>query len=233
LLDHLIVIVFAVMYPVAGFIGFRRLLRKIDAGIPVNRKLLYLSTISWHWVLCVLALAVWAHNDRPWSTLGFSIEFDNRFLAGSLLTLAGIVVLILQLRQVLAAPQDYQDRLERELGHSTLIFPRNGSELLGFNLLSVTAGIVEEILWRGFLIWYLSQFIPVWSAVLISAVSFGVAHGYQGLAKIPQIALVGVALAGLYVLTGSLWLPMILHTALDLLQGRLVFEVLRLREPAS
>ncbi len=39
---------------------------------------------------------------------------------------------------------------------------------------------VEEVLWRGFLILYLSQFMPVWVAAVVSGVSFGLAHAYQG-----------------------------------------------------
>ncbi len=37
----------------------------------------------------------------------------------------------------------------------------------------------------------------------------------------------GAALTGLYVLTGSLWLPIILHAAVDILQGRLLYEIMR------
>jgi membrane protease YdiL (CAAX protease family) len=94
-------------------------------------------------------------------------------------------------------------------------------------LLSITAGIVEETLWRGFLFWYLGQFMPLWAAAIISAVGFGLAHSYQGLANVPRVAIVGAVFSGLYLLTGSLWLPIILHIAVDLLQGRMVFEVLR------
>jgi membrane protease YdiL (CAAX protease family) len=34
-------------------------------------------------------------------------------------------------------------------------------------------------------------------------------------------------LAGLYLLTGSIWLPIILHAAIDILQGRMAYEVMR------
>lgn len=41
------------------------------------------------------------------------------------------------------------------------------------------------------------------------------------------MALVGAVFAGLFLLTGSLWLPIILHAAVNLLQGRLAYNVLR------
>lgn len=224
--DHLFVFVFALVYPLAGFVGFRRLLRRIEAGLSLNRKLLYLSTIAWHWILFVLALVVWALSERDWDALGFDFEIDMRFLIGAALTIAGITFLLTQLRQVAAASNKDVDGLQRQLGDLSLMIPRNGSELVRFNLLSITAGIVEETLWRGFLIWYLSQFVPLWVASVTSAVAFGIAHGYQGLANVPRVMLVGAVLSGLYVLSGSLLLPMILHAAVDLLQGRLAYEVL-------
>jgi membrane protease YdiL (CAAX protease family) len=227
LLDHIFVLVFAVMYPIAGFIGFRRLLRKIAAGMPVNRNHLYLNTITWHWILFALALIAWADSGRPWGVLGFNFEMNVRFLIAAALTIASIAFLVAQVRRVASAPQQDLDRVKSGFGALFLLVPRNGSELARFNVLSVTAGIVEETLWRGFLIWYLGQFMPVWAAAIISAIGFGVAHGYQGLANIPRVTLVGAVFASLFVLTGSLWLPIILHAAVDLLQGRLAYDVLR------
>jgi membrane protease YdiL (CAAX protease family) len=86
---------------------------------------------------------------------------------------------------------------------------------------------VEEILWRGFLIWYCDQYLPLWTAALLVTLAFALAHAYQGLAQLPAIVLVGGAFAGLYLLTGSIWLPIVLHAAIDILQGRMVYEVLR------
>jgi len=226
LLDHIFVLIFALMYPIAGFIGFRRLLRKIAAGMPVNRNHLYLNTITWHWILFALGLIAWAYSGRPWVVLGFNFEMNVRFLFAAAFTIAGIAFLVAQVRRVASAPQQDLDRVKSGFGALFLLVPRNGRELARFNVLSVTAGIVEETLWRGFLIWYLGQFMPVLAAAIISAIGFGVAHGYQGLANIPRVTLVGAVFASLFVLTGSLWLPIILHAAVDLLQGRLAYNVL-------
>ena len=58
-------------------------------------------------------------------------------------------------------------------------------------------------------------------------IGFGLAHAYQGIQNLPKITIVGAIFAGLYVLSGSLWLPMVLHAAVDVLQGRAVYEALR------
>lgn len=225
--DHIFVLIFAVIYPLAGFIGFRRLLNKIKAGIPVNRTHLYAQTIAWQWVLFAIAAILWGATDRTWRTLGFGFELNANVVIGAVLTVVGIAFLTGQIRQVGKASQGEIQVIKTAFGELALLIPRNGGELVRFNMLSLTAGIVEETLWRGFLFWYLGHAMPLWAAAMISAAGFGLAHGYQGVAKVPRVVLVGAVLSGLYLLTGSLWLSIVLHAAIDLLQGRMAYEVMR------
>ncbi len=227
LFDHFFVPIFAVIYPIVGFIGYRRFLEKVKAGMSANRSRLYLETTSWQWALFALAMIVWVIGDRAWSDLGFDFELTTRELIGAALTVVAIALLFVQIRQVVRASEEELQKTEKSFGELLIMMPADDRELARFNLLSITAGIVEETLWRGFLFWYLGQFMPLWTAAIISAVGFGLAHSYQGLANVPRVALVGAVFSGLYLLTGSLWLPIILHIAVDLLQGRMVFEVLR------
>ena len=226
LLDHGLVFIIAIVYPIAGFIGFRRLLRRVAAGESINRSQLYRNTIIGHWTLLLMCMAMWAGAERPWTALGFNLQLDLWFVVAAALTVLGIAVLLMQLRQVKNATQEEINGFKERFGKLSIILPQNGNELARFYGLSITAGIVEEILWRGFLIWYLGQFMPLWAAALISVIGFGLAHAYQGIAHLPQITAVGAAFAGLYLLSGSIWLPVILHAAVDILQGRLAYDVI-------
>jgi len=220
IVDHVYFLLIAVAAPVVGYISFQRLLRRVAAGQNISPAHLYKFTMASHWTLFALLLVLWAVSGRAWSDLGFSLEFDTRFIVGALFTVGMIVVLILQLRLIGRAS-------EEDLGDLHFLFPRTPGELRGFYGLSLTAGIVEEALWRGFLFWYLGHFMPLWAAAIVSAAGFGIAHAYQGLTAVPRIVLVGAAFAGLYLLTGSLLLPIILHALVDLLQGRAVYGMLR------
>jgi membrane protease YdiL (CAAX protease family) len=171
-------------------------------------------------------MAMWAGAARPWTALGFALQLDLRFALAAILTVLGIAVLLMQSRHVRSATPGQINRIKERFGKLSIIMPQNGNELVRFYGLSITAGIVEEILWRGFLIWYLGQFMPLWAAALISALGFGMAHAYQGLSHLPQVTAVGAAFAGLYLLSGSIWLPIILHAAVDILQGRLAYDVI-------
>lgn len=180
-----------------------------------------------------MALVVWSIAGRSWQALGLSVDLDSRFWLGATATLAGIGLLVVKLRQVSSATAGELAAAGKQFGKLAPLIPRNRAELARYYGLSVTAGIVEEILWRGFLTWYLAQYLPLWAAASIGALGFGLAHAYQGWGQVPMITLVGAAFTGLYLLTGSVWLPIVLHIAIDVLQGRTGYEVGRLQARLS
>lgn len=226
LVDHAFIFFIVIVYPVVAFVSFRQLLRRVAAGERVDRSQLYRNTIITHWILFLICMAIWGNAARPWPAMGFGLQVDLWFGLGVILTAAGIVALFMQGRHVRAMSEEEIVRLRDKFGSVSIIIPQNGNELARFYGLSVTAGVVEEVLWRGFLIWYLTQFMPLWVAALISAIGFGLAHAYQGISHLPQITAVGLLFVALYVISGSIWLPIIMHAAVDMLQGRLGYDVM-------
>ena len=226
LFDHTFIFVIAIVYPIVSFISFRRLLKRVAAGERVDRSELYRNTMFSHWTLFFVGMAIWAFAARPWPAMGFGLQLDLWFAVATVLTILGVVALVIQLRKVNAAPQDELGKYRAQFGDLSIMLPRNGNELARFYGLSITAGIVEEVLWRGFLIWYLSQFMPLWGAALVSAIAFGLAHAYQGLVHLPPLIMAGLVFSALFVISGSLWLPIIMHAAVDILQGRLAYGVM-------
>ena len=229
ILDHLYFLTIAVAQPIVGYISFNRLLRRVEAGETISPTHLYKTTMAGHWTLFAILLAIWFFAERSWNALGFGLDLNARFLAGLILSIAVIVLLWQQLRSLRKASSEKLDEYRRHLGRLEFLFPRNGNELARFYGLSLTAGIVEETIWRGFVFWYLAHVMPLWAAAIVSAIGFGLAHAYQGAANVPKITLVGAVFAVLYYITGSLWLPMILHAVFDMLQGRTGYELLRAR----
>ena len=229
-IDHLLFLIIAIVYPISSYFSYMRLLRRVDAGETIDRKKLFLETAAGHWTLFGITMALWIGADRSWESLGFGWQIDKLFFAGVALTLLVIAFLWGQARQVSNSNAEDLSRFRQQFGRADLLIPRNGNELGRFYGLALTAGIVEEVLWRGFLIWYLGYFMPLWAAALLSTVGFGVAHSYQGIANVPKITLVGAIFTGIFLLTGSLWIPMILHTIVDVVQGKLGYEVVRLTD---
>jgi membrane protease YdiL (CAAX protease family) len=88
-----------------------------------------------------------------------------------------------------------------------------------FAAVAVTAGVAEEVVFRGFLVVYLTEVVPQTSlgvAMVVSSVLFGLAHTYQGAIGVLLTGLAGYWLAGLFVVTGSLLLPIVVHALIDL-----------------
>ena len=69
--------------------------------------------------------------------------------------------------------------------------------------------------------------MPIWAVIAVSSVAFGLGHSYQGASGVAKVTLIGLAFGILYVATGSIWLPILAHAILDILQGASIVEVLR------
>ncbi|MHB8841104.1 MAG: CPBP family intramembrane glutamic endopeptidase, partial [Candidatus Aquicultor sp.] len=113
---------------------------------------------------------------------------------------------------------DYRENVSRAMQPVAALLPHTKGERRLWAAISVTAGICEEILFRGFLIFYLSQVLPslpLIAVVVISSVIFGFGHAYQGLKGIIGTGILGLGLAVLYVATGSLLLSMVIHALVD------------------
>ena len=100
------------------------------------------------------------------------------------------------------------------------MLPRTRAGRWGWSGLSLSAGVTEEVTYRGVVILTLCLLLPdaapAWLVVAAAAPLFGVAHWYQGAAGIAATGIVGAVFAALYLGTGSLIVPMILHTLIDL-----------------
>jgi membrane protease YdiL (CAAX protease family) len=100
------------------------------------------------------------------------------------------------------------------------LLPHGGLELTVWMVLSLTAGICEETLFRGYLqkqFMALTKNAPL--GILLSAAMFGMAHAYQGFAKAVQIGVLG-AMYGVFTHWRRSVRPgMIAHTLQDVLGG--------------
>ncbi len=81
-------------------------------------------------------------------------------------------------------------------------------------LMALGAGIVEELLFRGVLQSWLSGFLPVAAAIMLSNVLFGMMHMRTVLYAVIA-GLVGAYLGILYAFTDNLLAPMVTHAAYD------------------
>jgi membrane protease YdiL (CAAX protease family) len=100
------------------------------------------------------------------------------------------------------------------------LLPVRGHEVVLWILLSVSAGICEEVVFRGYFQRQFAAFAKSnWLGVLLQATLFGVAHGYQGVASCILIVMFGLIYGATAMWRKSLRSGMIAHAATDILGG--------------
>lgn len=100
----------------------------------------------------------------------------------------------------------------------TYLLPRTQVEKIFWIILSISAGIAEELCFRGFVITRITMLTgSIWPGVLLGSFSFGLGHLYQGWAGVVLIGIYGVMFSLLYVARGSLVPCIIAHMLQDIL----------------
>lgn len=100
------------------------------------------------------------------------------------------------------------------------LIPRNSREKGLFALLSLAAGVGEEVVYRGWLITVLAPaFEGPWMAAGVSSMAFSLLHAYQGPIGILRSGLMGFLFAAAFIVYGSLWPLIIVHVSVDLFSG--------------
>ena len=89
--------------------------------------------------------------------------------------------------------------------------------------ISVGAGVIEEVLFRGVVFRIVESSLGTWIALAISSSLFGLVHlGNPNATVISSVAIMleaGLMLAGAYLLTRRLWLPIGIHIGWNFTQG--------------
>jgi membrane protease YdiL (CAAX protease family) len=93
------------------------------------------------------------------------------------------------------------------------LLPRTRHELTLFLVFALLAGCGWELLYRGFLIWFLVPYVGTMVAICIAALAYGAAHGYKSRKQFLASIISAFAFTVAFVLTGSLWWLMLIHTA--------------------
>ena len=223
--DHLAVIGFALLLPAyVRYTSYPRFRDALADGVPDARTRQYVVTMVRQWVLAITVLSLWHALGRPLAALGLSRPAGLGFWTTFATAVATALVWRSQVRAALREDAARR-RLLEQLEAVSPILPASRRELRLFTALSLTAGICEEILFRGYLIWYLGLYLGTAPAIVLAGSVFGLGHLYQGASQTLKIAVVGIVLGVFYVGSGSLWVPMALHAALDASQGRLAYRL--------
>jgi membrane protease YdiL (CAAX protease family) len=220
LLSGLVVLYVTIGMPLVSRWRFRRFNQQIAAGLPGARVSFYRTIVTQHVIITASLLGLFWLGRAPPADVGLG---EPRSWMGIGIAAAAIVVIcVLSGLQMRAKADVVLPKLREKMG---AVIPGSPTEARWFAWLASGGAIQEELLYRAFLFYYLGTHFPdlsVWMIILISSAVFGLGHLYQGVKGILLTGLAGVLVAGLYVASGNLILPILLHALLNL---RILFLV--------
>jgi membrane protease YdiL (CAAX protease family) len=216
-LQHVLAVLLVAAVPVWDRVETRRVKQSSDVRARVQS---YRRVVVVLWGLSALALAAMAPNDLlhppalggPFARLDAAPGVALPIVAA---LLAGLAVPVLV---GLASPST-RARLAKPLEALSWYLPNTPAERRWFAAVAVSAGVCEELLYRGFLLRYLTAPVPGLGgtgAVLVAALVFALAHTYQGALGAVATALMALGFTALFVASHALWLPMMVHAVVDL-----------------
>ncbi len=105
----------------------------------------------------------------------------------------------------------------KPIGNVGSLLPRNRPEIAHAAAMAIAAGVTEELAFRLFLPLLIALVTGnAFIAFGVATAAFGAMHLYQGWAGVIATTIVGGLMAAVYLMTGSLWLAMVLHALIDL-----------------
>ncbi len=229
--DILLLVLVLLGLPIRAWFAMRALQAADEPELPALRGRLWTRAVLSQWTLVAAVLALWTWQKRWWSGLNVVARFGP-MESGMVVGIVILVILLDRQRRTLDREPQVVERLRARLRSVERLMPATRGEFPRFALLAITAGVCEELLFRGFVTWALAHLLPSYvAAALVQAALFGVAHLYQGPRGVLTTGLVGVFLTAVVWLTGTLWIAMLLHVLMDLNAGDLAIRVRALGAP--
>jgi len=206
-------------------------LRRLEAEASRARVRLWSSAIVLLWTLVAAGIALWIVERRSWTELRLVAPHGWRLLG----TIGVLVAVALFYARSVATIRRAR-RSNRRIKFPEYVArraPHTRVELAWWLALSLSAGICEEFIFRGYLIWVLQPALGVWLAAAASLIVFAAAHAYQGAKGVVAVGAVGTLFTLIVFVFGSLVAAIAVHTLVDAGEGLVAWLALRDVPPAQ
>lgn len=222
----LILVYFLAYEPVVGLLTYRKFVRR--QMVDSTERIRYYGKLLgglWFLVACVFAFMLFygfslGEVGINRVTLRFS-ELNKLFVI--IVATAALGLFLLLVYQLIAARLSIKYRqklMNTDIPQDiSILLPDTNGERKLWTVISITAGLTEEFLYRGFLSLALTQLFPAINlplTAIICSIIFGLGHTYQGVSGVVKTGLLGLFFHALYIATGSIIPGVLLHFAIDL-----------------
>ena len=211
---------FVLFGAVAYIIVSDYLFLKKDVSKIVRVKL-YKEMMFMQWTMLLLVCLAWIIGGFSWRDLVMIEGTKTLTLTGPFMTgfLTSIFIVMIVMIIIMSKNAKKESSSVPIVGNIDFMLPQTKRERIVFIFVAATAGICEEIIFRGAMAVFLLNLpfdMSLTIVAIVSAIIFGAVHYYQGWKGMIATGLFGFAMFNLYTSTGSLLLPILVHFLIDL-----------------
>lgn len=188
-----------------------------------NKITEYVKIAFFLWIPTLLMLQL--QSSDVLSVSSFNFELNKRWPNISLISLLVLAILyLLALIKTIRRNPVLRDEINKKFEGFRDLMPESKSQVMVFTLVvSVSAGVCEELLIRGYLYNLIYAKYGMAPAILMSSVVFGLWHLYLGWKEVIRTGIMGIIFCGIYIFTGNLLLPILIHIFIDVYSGLLSY----------
>jgi membrane protease YdiL (CAAX protease family) len=210
--QQILLVVFLIIYPL--FQWLLNYLNPPDISLIESRILeLYLPSLLLQLLVLASIILALARDGDSITTLGIKLrEFSLINIGIGVAFLVAAVIIL----NILSRALTYFGMITQ--ADISYLLPKTIFERIIWVILSISAGISEEICFRGFVITRMARLTgSVWPGVIIGAIAFGVSHSYQGVGGMIIISTYGLMFSLLFLARGSLVPCIVAHALQDII----------------
>jgi len=226
----LLLILLTIVSPISGYQSVAKLKKNNSEAKKIK---FYRDSIIWLWILVFLVLLIIPLSDTGLHNIGFKwIDLETHSLnqwivyptiGFFLFYLSYNIYLIIVFKSNRARRAKASKDIPKDF---RIFFPITKKEKRVWSFVAISAGITEEIIYRGYLFYALGMIFPGLSLIyilLITTIIFGTGHIYLGKEAIKS-TLLGLIFGIFYIVFDSVFPIIIIHITQDLVVRDLLDE---------
>lgn len=214
----ILAVLIGVIYPTYFLLTYKKTNNNIKRDNKC-RLIDYKQTILLFWTLAVLIIINYFITQLPQLNL-----YPNFNIIGIIVSILVLVFSVLQYKSSNITSDNLiiiKDKI-KDVYH---YLPKTRKEFDWFIILSISAGICEEIVFRLFLFEFLKDNVNLLIAFVLANIIFAITHIGMGKQNIISSFILGLLFSAIYYYTQNIWIAVFLHIAIDINGGILGYRM--------
>ena len=193
---------------------------------PDKLNTIYTQVLVQQVILVLLIFAAFYFNGDSIDLIGLTFIKNPMNIAG-LLSISSLFFVIMH---SIRFSKESLEKIKVQYAKISYLIPKNNEEYRYAIALSFGVGIFEEIIYRGFLYWQISLYLPFAAALILTNVIFGLLHIGTGRENALSTFILGMIYSGLSIYFDSLWIAILAHILTDLYSICIGYKLKELKE---